>query len=85
MDLNKVIRIINEWDPLDFFPAFPSDEYKDEIAQIFELSTHTTNVEELARGIIHIFEKSFGENVFYRSFDECLTIAKKILEDIKDE
>ncbi len=35
MDLNKImIKIINEWDPIDFFPMAPEDEYSNEILQV---------------------------------------------------
>ena len=33
--MDKITQIINEWDPLGFFPMAPLDEYSEEICRIY--------------------------------------------------
>ena len=33
---DKIEKIINDWDPIGFFPMAPEDEYTDEISKIHE-------------------------------------------------
>ncbi|BCN30859.1 DUF1871 family protein [Anaeromicropila herbilytica] len=75
----KVNDIINNWDPIDLFPYSPKDEYEIEVNLIVNLSNETRNTELLANKIKHIFSKRFGEDVFLKSYEECLEIAKKIV------
>jgi len=74
-----ISKIINEWDPIDLFPCAPKDEYDDEIDLISKLFDESTNLEYLANGIRKIFVEQFGNDVFTRSFSECVDIAKRIL------
>ncbi|MEL7606846.1 MAG: DUF1871 family protein [Sedimentibacter saalensis] len=75
----KVAKIINDWDPIDLFPYSPKDEYEIEIELISELLHETTDLEHLANDINTIFIKRFGDDVFNRGYNECLSVAKKIL------
>ena len=79
----KVAKIINDWDPIDLFPYSPKDEYEVEIELISELLHKTTDVERLANDISTIFIKRFGDDVFNRRYNECLSVAKKILDNKK--
>lgn len=79
----KVAKIINDWDPIDLFPYSPKDEYEVEIRFISNLLEKTTNLERLANDINAIFIKRFGDDVFTRGYDECLNVAKKILDGKK--
>lgn len=77
----KIIEIINEWDPIEFFPMAPQDEYFGEILRIEEilLCNAKISVEELATKINEIFINSFGMDVYNKSLDDCIQVAKKIL------
>lgn len=75
----KVTEIINNWDPIKLFPYSPKDEYEIEINLIVNLSKEIRNTEILANKIIDIFTRRFGEDVFLKSYEECLEIAKKIV------
>lgn len=35
--MNEIMKIINEWDPISFFPMAPKDEYINEITKIYNL------------------------------------------------
>lgn len=77
--MDKVRKIINEWDPIGLLVHAPDDEYETEIAVICEALKTSQNTQELAREIQKAFIRQFGDDVFRKSYDECLTIAKKIL------
>jgi hypothetical protein len=78
---DKVAKIINEWDPIDLFPFSPKDEYEVEIELICKLVEKSIDSESLAKNIHEIFIKRFGDDIFTRSYNECYTIAEKILRD----
>ena len=75
-----VEEVINNWDPLDLFPCAPKDEYKKEIEAIALLFKGTNNIQNLSYGIQNIFIESFGNDVFKKGYNECLTIANSILQ-----
>jgi len=77
----KVMKIINNWDPIDLFPYSPKDEYEVEIDLISKLLDESTDLEHLANSIRDIFIRRFGDDVFTRSYNECIDIAKRILSD----
>lgn len=77
--LSKVTEIINEWDPINLLHHAPVDEYEYEINEIIKCMPNIKSVEDLAETIHKIFIKCFSSDVFKRSFDECIEIARKIL------
>ena len=79
--MNKITQIINEWDPLEFFPMTPSDEYSTEIQQIFEYISQNKNLHiwQLAQVINEIFLASFGQEIYKEDLNQCEEIARKIL------
>lgn len=82
MKRESLTHIINEWDPIGLISFSPQDEYLPEIKKIEELLQNCDIVDEkyLANGIKQIFTDSFGSNLFKGQFDECVNIAKKILD-----
>lgn len=79
---NIVKKIVDEWDPIGLLPFAPEDEYEMEIAGIVTLLNKVDSDEILSDGIGRIFKKSFGESL---SKEECFSVAKKILQEIKHE
>ena len=82
MKRELLTQIINDWDPIDLIAFSPQDEYLNEIKMIEEI-LQTSNKNDpifLANEIFKIFTNSFGSNVFTSQFDECMGIAKKILD-----
>lgn len=77
--MEKAKTIINEWDPIGLLGHAPNDEYEVEIAVIREALKVGLNAQELAKEIQKAFIKQFGDDVFKKSYDECLIIAKRIL------
>jgi hypothetical protein len=83
--LNKKIitNIVNQWDPIGLFPGAPDDEYSCEISEIMVLVNSSKDRTFIAQGILNIFTKWFGSDIFLGSYDECYLVAGKILESIK--
>ena len=80
MTTENITRIINEWDPIDLFACgCPEDEYKFEIEDIEKAMRSNLSQEELASEIFDIFTVYFGHDVFTKSIDECMEIAKSLL------
>ena len=79
--MDRIIDIINMWDPIEFFPLAPKDEYLDEVKKIYEYITTNKKVdpEMLAAKINDIFLKSFGEDVYKEDVTQCRVVAEKIL------
>lgn len=77
--MNKILQVINKWDPMNFLSHAPSDEYEEEVKLINELLTQTSNVNEVAVGIKSIFTRMFEED-FKKSYEDCLEIAKRLLD-----
>jgi len=75
---DRIEFVINDWDPIDLLTHSPRDEYQYEIEKIIELFAKTNSPDVLGKGIFEIFIKSFGENVFTKSLDECIAIAQLI-------
>ena len=72
-------NVIDEWDPINLFPAAPNDEYSAEIELIKRILSITNDPDEVARGIWQVFTRSFGNEIFDKSIEECKLIANTIL------
>ena len=83
IDMNSIelIRcVLNEWDPLELFPMAPLDEYMPEVIQIEEfVNRDQCDGEVLGLAIRELMRKRFGDDVFTKSQDECMEVAKRIL------
>ena len=80
--MNKdIIKIINEWDPIDLFPLAPNNEYEAEAEKIIKFIDDKKNVSVglLASTINTIFLNAFGSNIYNSKITECITVATKIL------
>lgn len=79
-----IIKIINQWDPVDLFPHAPQDEYELEIKEVIKIinSGETLTSAMLGQQIYELFLRTLGSNVFLCSVDECHKIAEKILNEI---
>ncbi len=80
MTKKEVAKVINEWDPIDLISFSPPDEYDIEISLLVEHIQNGYGSYELAKEIQRIFLDRFG-NQFTLGFDECLEVAKKILNE----
>ncbi len=78
--LKKINEIIDRWDPMGLFPFAPKDEYTDESMLIEKALAKTANARSLGEEIRRIFIYSFGEEDFTHSIDECVEIARSILQ-----
>ena len=78
--LKKISEIVDRWDPMGLFPFAPKDEYTDESILIEEALVKTVNARSLGEEIQRIFINSFGEEDFRNSIDECVEIARSIIQ-----
>ena len=80
-NMDEIISIINEWDPINLLDICPTDEYQPEIKQIASVisTNNKMNYIDLGKIIYDIFVDSFGEE-FKKDIDECNDIAIKILK-----
>jgi hypothetical protein len=78
--MDKLTKIINEWDPTHLLSHAPDDEYNLEIQMIEEVLKKTNNENELAKKIHDIFLDTCGKVFFEQSFEDCLDVAKTILK-----
>lgn len=78
--MNEIMKIINEWDPIDFFPLAPNDEYINEITKIYNLliSDGRIQTEQLAQAINEIFTNTFGNDVYEENIVDCRKVANEI-------
>lgn len=79
--MERITQIINDWDPIGFFPMVLKDEYINEIKKISEFvcSNHNLQVQPLAQAINKIFIETFGTDVYNEDLEQCTVIAKRIL------
>ncbi len=79
--MDKILLVVNEWDPIGFFPMAPKDEYISEIKKICEYLNVSRDVteEKLAKKINEIFLMSFGSDVYVEDIEGCLKVAKDII------
>ncbi len=82
---DKVLEIINEWDPIGLFPLAPKNEYASYAIEISEFISTNQSVTsyELSLFIDEMFITSFGDA--YNSFNTVNSsiISNKILETNK--
>jgi hypothetical protein len=79
--MDKLTGIINEWDPLNLMAHAPADEYELEVKMIKQLLNEVREELELAKGIRSIFLQTSGNEFFKKDLEECLAVARKILEE----
>lgn len=79
--MERITQIINDWDPIGFFPMAPKDEYISEVKKISEVvcADHNLQVRSLAQAINKIFVEAFGADVYGGNLEQCTVIAKQIL------
>lgn len=79
--MERITQIINDWDPIGFFPMAPKDEYINEIKRIneFVCSHHNLQIQSLAQAINKIFMETFGTDVYDEDLEQCAVVAKQIL------
>lgn len=77
--MTKTKQIINQWDPMNLLSHAPDDEYEEEIILINDFLAQTKDVDQVANEINTIFIKMFGAD-FKNGYNDCLEIAKKILD-----
>ena len=79
--IEKIEKVINEWDPLELFPFAPKDEYILEIQELSAIieSKKICSVDILGQEIYDLFLRTLGEEIFNGSLEKCTEIAKKIL------
>jgi hypothetical protein len=76
----KVQDVINEWNPVEIHPLL-DDEYNGEVKQIynfFKENQETFGIDELGQHIYDVFKK-YCWDLFEKSQEECVQIAKKII------
>ncbi|MCH5259570.1 MAG: DUF1871 family protein [Lachnospiraceae bacterium] len=79
--MNKIAKIINDWDPIGFFPMAPKNEYANEIEKIYSfISSHPeTHIQLLAEEINKIFLEAFERDIYNADMIQCTQIATQIL------
>lgn len=77
MNFEIIKKEIEKWDPIDLLNHAPSDEYDTESREVLLKFQH--NIEQNGMIIYEVFSKAFG-TTFTKSVDECVCIAKKIME-----
>lgn len=79
--MDKILLIVNEWDPIGFFPMAPKDEYISEIKKIYEYLnvSHDVTEEKLAKKINEIFILAYGRDVYVEDMEGCFKVAKSII------
>lgn len=76
MNFEIIKKEIDKWDPIDLMHA-PPDEYDIESREILSKFQHS--IEQNGMTIYEVFSKAFGMT-FTKSVDECVCIAKKMME-----
>ena len=79
--MNRILEIINEWDPIELCPMAPKDEYMEEVHEIEKIISCKDSItaEELGEKINQLFIKRFGADVYEDDIAQCVSVAKKIL------
>lgn len=79
--MNEIIKIINQWDPINFFPFAPKDEYLPEIKKIIHFIKEQKQLTEIELGqyINKTFINNYGEDVYASDLLKCNEIARLIL------
>ncbi len=81
--LENITKAIIEFDPLDLLPYAPSDEYDEEIHEIYSFLKNNVNcdLDTLAGEIYEVFKKTLGDDVFTKTIADCHQVASKILKN----
>lgn len=66
--MDKILMMVNEWDPIGFFPMAPEDEYINEYLNVSQNITE----KKLAKKINEIFIMAFGSDVYVEDIEGCL-------------
>ena len=77
MNFEIIKKVIDKWDPIDLLDHAPPDEYDIESREILLKFQHS--IEQNGMVIYEVFSKAFGMT-FTKSVDECVSIAKKKME-----
>lgn len=72
---------IDKWNPYDFFPEAPSNEYDGESKRIVRRITVSSLTDEIAETVAEVFSESFGLGEDF-SADYCRDVAGKIKQRI---
>ncbi len=74
--MERITQIINDWDPIGFFPMAPKDEYINEIKKINEFVSSNCNLQActLAQEINKIFVETFGTDVYDENLEQCTIV-----------
>lgn len=78
MNFETIKKEIDKWDPIDLLNHAPSDEYDIESREIF--LKFQNDAKQNGMIIYEAFVKSFGTTTFTKSVNECVGIAKRIME-----
>lgn len=82
MSYIKIKEIIDNWDPIDLWRSHcPRDEYDDEIREIAKHINNENDENKISEIIYNVFIDAFNENLFSYKLEDCLEIARKILND----
>lgn len=81
INLLKVEKIINNWDPIGLLTRGSIDEYKDEVIEI--LNNFICDKSKFAKVIYEVFKKNFGET-FSHTVIKCEEIAEIIIFEINN-
>lgn len=82
---DEVKKVIDEWDPIGLLCAHcPPDEYDDISMMLSEVLNCNMSVEFVAREIYTLFIQAFDSSTFNKGSDECISIARKIVESMPD-
>ncbi|MBP3285056.1 MAG: DUF1871 family protein [Clostridia bacterium] len=79
--MDEIIKVINEWDPIGFFPLAPKNEYFNEVKCIYDFMQQNQDIriEKLAAKINEIFLHAFGTEIYNTDMEACKIVAEKIL------
>lgn len=77
INFDIIKKEIDKWDPIDLLNHAPPDEYDIESMEISSKFEH--NAEQNGMIIYEVFSEAFGIT-FTKSIDECICIAKKMME-----
>lgn len=85
--MDKIVEIINLWDPIGLFPMAPRDEYEIECEEIYFFLKNNIGIKEieLSKKIDDIFRKRFGGDVYSKEAQKkCFDVSRKILKEINE-
>lgn len=81
MDFYIIKKAIDNWDPIELLIHAPDDEYNGETKKIAEKINNQMDENEVGLIIYNTFKDAFGLDTFTNSLQECVSIAKIILQD----